>query len=546
MSTTKIIVTSESRLRGKYGANGYGDIRRALERLVAADARRDVTTVIVALDGSDMGKWKSKSSTPRSFKSAIDHAYLSFNRPDYVVILGGPDVVPHQSLKSPLTGSAADEDKDVPSDLPYACDAPDGDAVSGFVAPSRVVSRMPDEQGTKAKASFLVGLIDQAAKWKPPVASGKGYFGLSAEVWEKSTRLSLRALFGKTASPMTSPTQGPKWSSKQLNPRWHFINCHGAPVDPHFYGQKGNQYPVADQADQLRSLVASGTVVAAECCYGAEVCDPAPTTGPGICLAYLEEGAIAFMGSTTIAYGPADSNASADLICRYFLQSCMQGASTGRALLEARQKFVREASPLSPVDLKTLAQFVLLGDACLRAVAPKTQSAAKSTRTKTRAKFASHIQVRGGLTAQAELLSLGSEAARSRGTLAPKSVYLQLARELRATGYVPATKAATFAVTPATDVTARSILSKSLRGRSSVSVTRFHVLQASAPVPDTNDGQTPLRKNAKRSSNTRPTGQVPRRVVLVGREVDGKILHVQRLYAHGGLIEPCLARIEDK
>ena len=41
----------------------------------------------------------------------------------------------------------------------------------------------------------------------------------------------------------------------------------------------------------------------------------------------------------------------------------MKGASTGRAFLEARQRFLTESGPdLDPCELKTLAQFYLLGD----------------------------------------------------------------------------------------------------------------------------------------------------------------------------------------
>jgi hypothetical protein len=40
----------------------------------------------------------------------------------------------------------------------------------------------------------------------------------------------------------------------------------------------------------------------------------------------------------------------------------LEGASLGRAALMARQRFIQETSELDPVDLKTLAQFNLLGD----------------------------------------------------------------------------------------------------------------------------------------------------------------------------------------
>jgi len=75
-----------------------------------------------------------------------------------------------------------------------------------------------------------------------------------------------------------------------------------------------------------------------------------------------------FFGSTTIAYGPSEGNGNADLICQYFLQRVLAGASLGRAALEARQKFAGEHTHLDPFDLKTLAQFYLLGDPSLQPV----------------------------------------------------------------------------------------------------------------------------------------------------------------------------------
>src|SRR5689334_22061184 len=46
--------------------------------------------------------------------------------PSYLLILGSTDVVPHQRLTNPLYHPDDDDDKTVPSDLPYACEAPFG------------------------------------------------------------------------------------------------------------------------------------------------------------------------------------------------------------------------------------------------------------------------------------------------------------------------------------------------------------------------------------------------------------------------------------
>jgi hypothetical protein len=205
--------------------------------------------------------------------------------------------------------------------------------------------------------------------------------GVSAAVWKGSTILSMKALFGGNSKPRLSPTEGPKWPSSLLSRRAHFINCHGALADPRFYGQKGTAFPVAHDASLIiKAKVSPGTVAAIECCYGAELYAP-EDTHLSIANTYLGSGAWGYFGSTTIAYGPADSNGAADLICQYFLKSALNGASLGRAALEARQKFAEETTELDPIDLKTLVQFILLGDPSIHPVQAKT--ATTKTRTLT-------------------------------------------------------------------------------------------------------------------------------------------------------------------
>jgi hypothetical protein len=157
----------------------------------------------------------------------------------------------------------------------------------------------------------------------------------------------------------------------------HFINCHGGPASPEFQGQLGeSSYPVSLTTQTTAGQIAEGTVAAVECCYGAELYDSI-TLGIDrpICQSYLGQGAYGYLGSTTIAYGPADDNGAADLLCQYFLMEVLLGASTGRAALVARQKFVANVSQMDPVDLKSLAQFCLLGDPSVHPVVlPATDS----------------------------------------------------------------------------------------------------------------------------------------------------------------------------
>ena len=121
----------------------------------------------------------------------------------------------------------------------------------------------------------------------------------------------------------------------------------------------------------LSKKISYGTIVAAECCYGAQVYDVIKTGNKVLSIAnqYLVQNAVAFMGSSTIAYGPADSQGLADLITQFFIKRVLDGASSGRAMLEAQQEFLTKSGPdLDPYELKTIAQFYLLGDPSLQPV----------------------------------------------------------------------------------------------------------------------------------------------------------------------------------
>lgn len=363
--STKLIVTNRKVLRAKYQTKGLKKIEARLRTLVAADKKRGVTTQIIAMD-------IKSSVTPHGAPQIKDHksakqtkdcvdALFDATQPDYLMILGAPDVVCHQALDNPVSG---DEDRDVPSDLPYACSAPFSSDISDFVGPTRAIGRLPDVAGEYHPTALLAGL-DTAITWRR--RSRRSYdacCGISTDSWKGSTRKSTKKIFGRTQVQFLSPTAGAPWSKKELRPRMHFVNCHGLDFDTSFYGDDGfgNQPPVIDESD-YNGRLREGTVMAAECCFGAMLYDaPNFAISPGICNAAIANGVYGFLGSTNVAYGPASSTGYADLICQYFMINVRKGASTGRALLESRQQYASGEAPLDPVDLKTLAQFNLLGD----------------------------------------------------------------------------------------------------------------------------------------------------------------------------------------
>lgn len=510
MTVDKLVLSHRGALQAKYKAAGLKQVTSALNALVKADARRGLLTQVLFLDdAAALGPLGAKAVTSapdaRQVKAAVDALYKKL-APHYLVLVGAADVVPMVPLSNPAL-SDGDTDKTVPSDLPYACTGSYSTNPSRFLGPTRVVGRIPDVPGAD-KPTLLVKLLKEAATAQTrPASAYQGYFGLTAEVWTASTQLSLRNTFGSDTALQTSPPAGPQWPAEQLAPRLHFINCHGAQLDNSYYGQAvadPNQFPPAHQAPLFKDLISSGTVLAVECCYGAELYDPKKAGGTqGIALTYLEQGALGVFGSTTIAYGPSEGNGSADLITQYFLQKVLAGASLGRAALEARLQFAGLRTHLDPFDLKTLAQFYLLGDPSIQPVAPTAHAV---TRTKTFQKAFPKNQdrtvralrreklERDGANLQASLPQLVDKAA-AGPSLAVADVLHGLAAE---SGLI--------------DGRERSFVLQHKR-KSAAPERRLHVLGASV-TEGTQAGEPGHRVRA-----------------IVVTEQDGQLLHVRRLHS---------------
>lgn len=370
MKKDKIIVSNRKALESKYGAK-LPSILQDLEDLKAADKERGLDSVIVFLDDTRaMKSYKvtavKNAEDARQNKRAIDGLYKHF-QPDYILIAGAQDVIPFQPLKN-LIHSPDDEDAIVPSDLPYASDKAWSEDPSKFVSPTRVVGRLPDLPGGKDPKYFRSLVRDAIASKPGNQKDYLNYLGISVYDWRLSTQQSLQNIFGNADQLHLSPTKGPRWTPTQLKAKTHFINCHGALEDGNYYGQKGGNYPISHTSGWLEKKIAKGTIVAAECCYGAQLYNPTITDSgyPSLASQYLLQHAIAVAGSTTIAYGPTEGQGLADLITQYFLINVLRGASTGRAFLETRQRFLDEMGPtLDPYEIKTLSQFYLLGDPSL-------------------------------------------------------------------------------------------------------------------------------------------------------------------------------------
>jgi hypothetical protein len=517
--TDKVILTNVEALKAKYGSAGVAKIRSAVDSLIASDKRRGLVSLLIALDDAGtMKKFGSSRVTdaknPKQNKDAIDGVYKAV-APDYMLILGAIDVIPHQDLQNPMYDPSPDGDPDKIAfgDLPYACEAGYSQQPQDFLGPTRVVGRLPDLTGGKDE-TYLVGLLETAGSWKSAAASHyHAYFGITAQIWEKSTALSLTHTFGGSSDLKDVPPDSSNWPVQSLGRAAHFINCHGASVSSQFYGQPSSgqhQYPVALDAAYIDGKIGEGTVGAAECCYGGELYDPALLKGQeGICNTYLSNKAYGFFASTTIAYGPSDSNAQADLICQYFLQSVLRGASLGRATLEARQNFVRAASPPDPSDIKTLAQFNLYGDPSITPVqVPSTaldlvmQGPAKTTSLFT-AERVERLDRRNVLFRLGLALTATEPRAELTKTKPRKSVAARLRNKARELGIRPGTILSFVVIHPRAQVKS---LPKKMRARKA-SPDRFHVV----------------------FGETDRSGPVVRVEAVIAKEIGGEVVSVSKV-----------------
>jgi hypothetical protein len=400
----KLVITHRAALRAKYGTAGARRVTAALGRLVAADAARGVRTRVVALD--DTRALRSAGARPIGATDdwpgalrAVDALWQRWT-PAYVLLLGAPDVVPQPRIANPFGAFGGDDpDPYVPSDLPYACDLPDDLTLppagvldpAGLLAVTRVVGRLPDLRGATDPAALLAILEHAIAHAPRPPAELARVFAVSCDAWLGSTTRSVALLGGGRTTVHASPPRASPLARTALARRTHFVNLHGSDTDPDWWGQlrdvRGREQPIdtiAMRPEDVARAVAPGTIAAAECCYGALHAAPSLFDGRvPMGVAYLQAGACALVGSSTTSYGPVDDLGQADLLCRFALEAMRAGASTGRALLEARQRFVRETGELHQADLKTLLQFDLLGDPSLVAVrvaapAPKRRRGASA------------------------------------------------------------------------------------------------------------------------------------------------------------------------
>jgi hypothetical protein len=308
-----------------------------------------------------------------------------------LLIVGGPRIIPFHHLPNPVD----DDDKDVPSDNPYASldenyfvpTWPAGRLPSGTekepTALLKALNRIEASRETAAERDPVRELVNRLMMmfglWKPKRAS----FGYSAEVWQRASHSVYRTIGEPRRLSICPPTETgrlPKEASKALQVA--YFNLHGVEDGPDWYGQRdplitnsGPDYPIALSPKDVVNSGRAPQIVFSEACYGANVFNK--TVDNALALKFIDSGSKAVLGSTVTSYGSvATPLIAADLLGQTFWKLLNEGHPAGEALRRAKiamaQTMHRRQGYLDGEDQKTLISFVLYGD-------PLAQVSAEST-----------------------------------------------------------------------------------------------------------------------------------------------------------------------
>jgi hypothetical protein len=365
-----LIMSSQKKLKDKYGAEGLAKLEAKLEEYRAVLEKKALQSALVYVDDPfSLGTFHLAAvdaEDPGAVKELLDgleKALIASGQPlDSVLLLGGNAIVPFHQLDNPSYSPHWDPDKKVLSDNPYASTDDE------VLIPERAVGRMPD--GRSNDVGLLLAQLDAAMAHHTQPTRPFFNFGYSAEVWQKASQAVYgkvgKLLFLRLSPPRTLDTFRDWWLRRR---KFLYFNLHGSDATPFWYGQRDASYPIAFGPQVIEGSEVQGAVVFSEACYGAYIINKDPDEA--ISLKFMEQGAACFVGSTKIAFGPsAPPSTEADLMGVYFLAHIKKGLPFGQAFKEAKiafaQEMIRRQGGLDNDDEKTLLEFVLYGDPSLR------------------------------------------------------------------------------------------------------------------------------------------------------------------------------------
>lgn len=367
-----MLVTNKTTLGDKYGSH-LAAVLDLLVRLNGHHNKINPESTLYYIDDAVSMKDIAppvRDNNKAQTKAAVD-AIFDKKNPDCVVLVGAGDIVAFQELKDPTdtTGLAV-----IQSDLPYACAYPCSDDVRRFLAPERIVTRIPDVVNDAAEGMLVLENAVQQA-----MSPGKAAIDYAGEPWAVCTQCRepalkglLKLVYGMDKPYATCPYNGPCWDPvTSYKRKVHAHILHGG-VRSTFLGGESNGDPSvryeAVHIDMVDAAVEDGVILLERACHGAQLFDPQKCAkGKGLPLAnaYLKRKAWAVIGSTTTNYSCNSAMYFSDYLVGYFGKYLLEPAtSIGAAFLAARKQVIKDCGGTwDNFKLKILAGTVVYGDA---------------------------------------------------------------------------------------------------------------------------------------------------------------------------------------
>ena len=214
------------------------------------------------------------------------------------------------------------------------------------------------------------------------------------------------------------------------------------------------------------------------------------------------------------------------MLCQFFLQNVLQGASLGRAMVEARQKFIHKSSMSDASNVKTIAQFNLYGDPSLvpvtaaHAVVPTgTKSGAKgmAAQASSTAMRVERAERRRDLFSRGVALAKSQPSIRRTTSSRGKSINTAVQKAAKAHGITP-TNTLSFEVkeAPMSKSMPKAMLSKDLV------TTRVHMCFGTSTGHERKPTVPP---------DEAESASVVQTVALIIKEVDGEVVSTAKVFA---------------
>ena len=398
----KLSVTVKSNLESKYDAAALEKINDAVQSWKDADRKRGIQTLHVAVDDPADETMKKLGVAPVSakptapeIKEVIDQLWKGL-KPEYLVLFGGNDVVPMFEVFNPAYDQNGDSDEKVPTDNPYASSKRfHASRRISYLVPDRVIGRIPDmvadpgANGRDSDPAWFVDYLQTASSWKAQPASfyAPPFYAICTREFKGAALNCLTSIWPDIAKAdshlFASPwvIDGSPAARKRLSAPVHLIKCHGSQFRSAFYGKKvinkQTKFLRALSSPTLGSHLTPATLVTTMCCYGAHIYSPldpkAKYRGEApLASTYLRKGALAFVGSTMMAWVESLGKNWADVIAASYLKNVLEGSSIGRAFLDSKHDYAsgifKQGGTLDLADEKTLIEYVLLGDPSIHPV----------------------------------------------------------------------------------------------------------------------------------------------------------------------------------